>query len=279
MADSSIPSLLRQARRKKFPKSPLRYPGGKARAVEILLSLIPAGTTELVSPFFGGGSVEIAAASLGVRVQGYDVFAPLVDFWQALLADAPRLAERVRAYYPLAKERFYQLQKSAPEPGLENAAVFYVLNRCSFSGSTLSGGMSPGHPRFTPNAIAYLARFAAPNLRVDRGDFHDSIPRHPDALLYLDPPYRIDCPLYGKNGDAHKDFDHEDLCRLLTRRERWILSYNDCPEIRALYRGYPMFTPQWKYGMSADKQSRELLILSPDLAAVGADRFAARPMR
>ncbi|MCG8626314.1 MAG: DNA adenine methylase, partial [Proteobacteria bacterium] len=59
-------------------KSPLRYPGGKSRAVSMILGLLPAGIKTLASPFLGGGSIELAVASHGVKVYGYDIFKPLV---------------------------------------------------------------------------------------------------------------------------------------------------------------------------------------------------------
>jgi DNA adenine methylase len=251
-----------------FPKSPLRYPGGKARAVDIMLALMPSDIQTLVAPFLGGGSVEIAAAHCGLRVYGYDIFSPLVDFWQEILTDPDQLADHVEAYYPLSKERFYQLQRSTFSNRLESATVFYVLNRSSFSGSTLSGGMSPGHPRFTLSAIEYLRAFRCPNMTVEEKDFQQTLTEHPDDFLYLDPPYMISSTLYGKKGNTHRDFDHSALNDMLRTRDRWILSYNDCPDIRRLYKGYRCLTPRWKYGMSSDKDSRELLILSNDLPEV-----------
>lgn len=249
----------------KYPKSPLRYPGGKARAVEIILRLMPGNIKELISPFLGGGSVEIAAASLGVQVRGYDIFEPLVHFWQALKNDSEELVRRVRKYYPLPKEKFYELQKASMDDPMESGAVFYVLNRSSFSGATLSGGMGPGHPRFTESSISYLSQFEAPNLSVDIGDFHEVIPAS-NAFMYLDPPYLIRDSLYGRKGDTHKGFDHAGLCELLKKREGWILSYNNCPEIMEMYSGHQMIVPEWAYGMANDKKSRELLILSKDIA-------------
>lgn len=249
----------------KYPKSPLRYPGGKARAVDQILRIIPATESVLVSPFFGGGSVEIAAASLGLTVRGYDVFQPLVDFWIELLLNPQRLANQVETFFPLEKKRFYDLQKGSFSNRLDSAAVFYVLNRSSFGGSTLSGGMSPGHPRFTKSSIEYLRNFSVPRLNVAFGDFHETIPDHPNDFLYLDPPYLIANTLYGKNGDTHKYFDHVGLCDILRKRDKWVLSYNDCDEIRKMYHGFRTFSPHWKYGMSHEKESRELLILSDDL--------------
>lgn len=250
---------------KEFPKSPLRYPGGKARAVNIVLKLLPRNISELASPFLGGGSIEIAAATLGINVFGYDVFKPLVDFWEELLENPKTLAQEVEKHFPLSKEEFYSLQKRKPKNKLESATIFYVLNRCSFSGATLSGGMSPGHPRFTENSINYLKSFRCPNLHVKRMDFQKSILKHKNTFLYLDPPYLIESALYGKNGNTHKNFPHEILCEILHQRNGWILSYNDSPIIRKMYMGYQFYSPNWKYGMSEDKNSRELLIFSNDI--------------
>lgn len=255
-----------------LPKSPLRYPGGKARAVKQILKIIPAAEEILVSPFFGGGSVEIAASHLGKTVIGYDIFTPLVDFWTELLLNPHVLADKVMEFFPLSKDRFYELQKMSFDDRLESAAVFYVLNRSSFGGSTLSGGMSPGHPRFTETSIEYLRNFRISDLSVSFGDFHETIVDHSNFFLYLDPPYLIENSLYGKNGDTHKGFDHEGLCALLQHRDKWVLSYNDSRLIRDMYKKFRFFKPQWKYGMSTNKESRELLIVSNDLPELVFDK-------
>lgn len=253
-------------------KSPLRYPGGKSRAVSIISKYIPEDTTRLCSPFFGGGSLELACAQNGIRVYGYDRFVPLVDFWQLLLTNPKKLANNVEKYYPLKKEKFYELQKiqMGSKSKLERATVFFVLNRTSFSGSTLSGGMASGgphnNPRFTKSSIDKLRKFKIKNLTIQQADFEKSIPRHKNALLYLDPPYLIQSKLYGKKGDLHKDFDHNALAKILKKRNNWILSYNNSKEIHELYSDYTIMYPDWKYGMSHDKSSREVLILSHDIA-------------
>jgi DNA adenine methylase len=92
-------------------KSPLRYPGGKYRAIELITSLVPSGVTELVSPFFGGGSIELNCAANGIRVYGYDSFKPLVAFWKLLQSDPQCLAEQVKSHHPLSQEEFDKLQK------------------------------------------------------------------------------------------------------------------------------------------------------------------------
>ena len=47
---------------KRYLGSPLRYAGGKSWAVGYIIEHFPDNIKRLISPFFGGGSVEIAAA-------------------------------------------------------------------------------------------------------------------------------------------------------------------------------------------------------------------------
>jgi len=252
-------------------RSPLRYPGGKTRGIEFITRFFPRNLDKLLSPFFGGGSIELYSAAKGTKVLGFDIFSPLIEFWQCLIDKPNELADEVQKYYPLAKEKFYELQQTQMKfkTKLQRAAVYYVLNRSSFSGATLSGGMSPDHPRFTWTSIERLRNFYNPNIFVDKADFRNSLSAHPYTFAYLDPPYLIKSSLYGKNGDAHKDFDHYALADILKKREHWILSYNDCNEIRELYTGFHILTPNWKYGMSNDKKSKEVLIFSKDFKLKG----------
>ena len=196
--------------------SPLRYPGGKTRAVKHILPLIPKGLDELCSPFFGGGSIEIAYAkdNPDCKVQGYDVFEPIVWFWEALLENPELLAEEAdklrvldadfilneKEVRGLPKEAFLSLRKELSETlgdnkfSFENAAKVYAINRSSFSGATFSGGYSKraAYARFTDSSIKRVKDFKVPNLSVKLGDYKDSIIRHPNAFLYCDPPYKLD---------------------------------------------------------------------------------------
>lgn len=148
-------------------KSPLRYPGGKSRAVNTLYGLIEdhlhkKGIENICSPFIGGGSFELFLCNKGYQVHGYDIFTPLIEFWQCMLVNPDKLAGTIEIYHdsydsgvPPAKDQFYTLQKTQHtiEDKWHRAAVFYTLNRSSFSGSTLSGGWSPDYPRFNEASI------------------------------------------------------------------------------------------------------------------------------
>ncbi len=251
-------------------RSPLRMPGGKSKGVSTILQFIPEDTTVLCSPFFGGGSVELACVARGMRVYGYDKFKPLVEFWQCLLSNPTKLADIIQEYYPLSKEKFYELQRdqSTYSTKYYRAAIFYVLNRASFSGTTMSGGMSPNHPRFTQSSIKRVQEFTIIDnlISIVQADFKKSIPKSSECFLYLDPPYMIPQKLYGKKGNMHTNFDHSSLAEILRDRDRWVLSYNNSKEVHDLYKGYKFFYPQWKYGMSKDKKAREVLVLSHDVS-------------
>lgn len=234
----------------------LRYPGGKTRAVEQLYRYLPANTKEICSPFFGGGSFEFFLNSVGVKIHAYDAFELLCNFWNNI-----DLLEKSDFPSSITKDRFYELQKSiSDEPDfLRSAADFYILNRCSFSGTILSGGFSPKHPRYNEAAIDRLLKFKF-DFAVKNLSFEDSIKKH-DCLVFADPPYIIKSSLYGSSGDLHKGFDHKLLNKILMDRGNFMLTYNNCAEVIDMYAGCEFHYPEWTYGMSKDKKSKEVLII------------------
>lgn len=262
-------------------KSILRYPGGKTRATKLILPrLLDQNASRLVSPFFGGGSIEFAwaAANPEGQVEGMDLYGPVVCFWQHALNTPAAVSELVQRYFPLEKTQFYELQNALSTlSGTELAAAFYVLNRASFSGATMSGGMSPGHKRFTQSAIDRLTSFKSPNVSVCHGDaftvLEGLINEDPtDAVIYLDPPYKLDeAVLYGDKGNMHKGFDHGRLaktCRTLSKKGwRILISYNDEQSVLDLYPEFEVENARWAYGMknvsgSSMGASSEVLMFS-----------------
>lgn len=248
-------------------RSPLTYTGGKSRHVDVIAARFPDDMKEMVSPFMGGGGVELAMAASGVDVHAGDVWLHLVEFWNALRRDARGVAEEARRLHPMSNDEFYALRRRLKEgdemPRTHMAAAFYALNKCSFSGS-INGGYSKGHERFNMIAINYLARFRMPErLRVRQCDFERLLDDLPDAFAYCDPPYLVEKNYYGFGGEHHRDFDHERLARVLRKRKGdWVLSYNDCPEVRRLYKGFRVEAIDLKYCLDAPRIGREVLVSS-----------------
>ena len=65
-------------------------------------------------------------------------------------------------------------------------------------------------------------------------------------------------------------FDHQKLADILHQRDNWVMSYNNCDEIRKLYDGYTIIDEKWTYGLTKDRKldkclAKEILILSKDI--------------
>ena len=100
---------------------------------------------------------------------------------------------------------------------------------------------------------------------VTNQDFEDVIDCPGDAFLYLDPPY------YVKGGELYQHaFQHEDHLRLAACLERstnpWLLSYDDAPEIRELYKFAEIRSVSLNYTISGAREKSELLICPRSLA-------------
>ena len=197
-------------------KSPLRYPGGKTRAIKVLKTFIPAGKTTLLSPFLGGGSFELALANEGMQVYANDLFRPLYTFWKVLKERPSELQTSVQAACPVTKEAFARLRSTILEmtDPLEIATAYYLVNRCSFSGATFCGGFSQqsADGRMNQAAIDRLMTVSLANIHLSNEDciaFLRSHPQTQNTVVYADPPYYIQTYVYGKDGDMHEGFDHE----------------------------------------------------------------------
>lgn len=256
-------------------KTPLRYPGGKSRACKYIDDIFPKEVTSIASPFLGGGSIEVQLGCSGRKVTAYDLDQTVVSFWQSCLEDSVRLAAMVLdRYFPLKKDEYLRLKKEIKDGkyrGMEEAAVFYALNGAARAGNIATGGFNnpndvPAYRRFTLSGIQRLAKFSCPGLvSVSRMSFQDSIPKHPDDFLYLDPPYAIKTPIYL----GHSNFPHEELALMLRERGNWVCFYNNAGDIPRLYDGFRFITMDWSYGMAPDKfgkkkESNEILIVSDD---------------
>ena len=250
--------------------SPLRYPGGKTRAIKILEPLIkkrfPVQKT-LLSPFMGGGSFELHMLSLGYKLITNDLFKPLYTFWLVSKEEPVALQALIKTYQPMTKEKFAAIRESILldlDP-ISVAAKYFVINRSSFSGSTFCGGYSAesGEKRFTENSIKKIGALDLKGLTLENKDCLEFIQLHPqtsDTILFLDPPYYISTYIYGRDGDMHEGFNHVGLMELLKGRTDWVLCYNDCQYIRDLYKACKIEKVSWAYGMNSTKESSEVLI-------------------
>ena len=151
---------------------------------------------------------------------------------------------------------------------LEIATAYFIVNRCSFSGSTFCGGYSAEAAEKRLNASAIervgkvdLSRVTFSNL--DAIEFLRQNPETENTVVYADPPYFIATYIYGKDGDMHEGFNHAGFAEAIRKRKDWVLSYNDCPYIRELYAGCRIVTAEWAYGMDNGKKKASEIIILP----------------
>ena len=110
---------------------------------------------------------------------------------------------------------------------LEQATYFFILNRTSFSGSTLSGGFSQesSKKRFTQSSIQRVQNLSLENLQFFNMDFEPFLEEvatgAENSFIFLDPPYFLEgkSQLYGYKGNMHKTFEHERLHRSLANHD------------------------------------------------------------
>ena len=254
-------------------KSPLRYPGGKTRAIAILeqyLTTHYSTRKTLLSPFFGGGSFELYLTSKGYQIQGNDLFKPLYTFWQTLKESSEDIKDAVESVMPVTKEYFQELRttiQTMTDP-LEIAAAYYIINRCSFSGATFCGGFSKeaSTGRLNESSLNTLQQTNLENVtfsNLDCKGFLLANPETTDTVIYADPPYYISSYIYGKDGDMHEGFDHVGFATAIKQRRDWIISYNDCPYIRTLYEGCRLEKVTWSYGMDNGKKGSSEIVILP----------------
>lgn len=270
-----------------FATTPLRYPGGKSRALPQILPLIPTDFTEFREPMVGGGSVFLRVKQIYPDRLYWinDVNYELYCFWkvaQTRNAELVKAVMRIREQATDGRELFYSLlEKYGTGDEFERAVRFFVLNRITFSGTVDSGGYSEGafHGRFTPSAIRNLAHVASVlnGVRITCLDYAEVVMAPGEGVfLFLDPPYYsvADSRLYGRRGELHLTFDHERFAETMHRcSHRWLITYDDCPQVRDLFRGAYMLEWTLQYGMNNYKQGRalpgkELLIANYDISRV-----------
>ena len=270
-------SMSKLAHKKLKNKSPLRYPGGKTRACKLLDQIFANNFNHenfdtIVSPFLGGGSFEFYMQNTyNYNIVANDKFQPLYNFWKSVKTNKSDLITTLQRLQQcnIDKEKFQLLRENimTEENELHQAASYFAINRCSFSGATLSGGFSKqaAEGRFTESSIKRVKELDLNKFSIYNLDFKEFLNNHlsSSSIIFLDPPYFLEKgnSLYGKNGDLHEGFDHKGLCHELSNVKNWILTYNDCEFIRNLYSEHKIIEVDWAYGMNKSKKSSEIVIL------------------
>jgi DNA adenine methylase len=264
-------------------KTPIRYAGGKSKAIKIITPFVE-NETKIVSPFIGGGSLEVHWASMGKEVIGYDIFGALVNFWNVLLNNKNELVDKMNGITPDPDEynrikeilikwgetqdmlsswktQYYHRDDVMTLDDVTAAAYYYFNHNTSYGPGYLGWASSVYLNETKWNKMTgNISKFDLPTLSVFKESFETVIPKHSDDFLYLDPPYFLEKDSDNKmftgiypmrNIPAHHDgFNHE-LLRdlLLNHKGNFVMSYNNCETIRDYYKDFELVYPSWSYSM------------------------------
>lgn len=257
--------------------SPLRYPGGKTRACKKLDSILTDYFTitnfdNIISPFIGGGSFEFYIQNnYGLNIIANDLFEPLAIFWKSCKHNNTELCDKLIAKLGnVDKYDFLEMrgQIMGETNEVNKSMMFFIINRCSFSGATLSGGFSEqsSQQRFTESSVNRIKNLNLNYFTIDNLDFEEFLSKYQNDknLIFLDPPYYLEkgSKLYGERGSLHNNFDHDRLYKYIIKQKKWIMTYNNCDYIKELYKDYIILETTWAYGMNNTKKSSEIVIIS-----------------
>jgi DNA adenine methylase len=235
--------------------SPLRYAGGKSKAIGIILSNLPKLVDKkVVSPFFGGGSFELCISQeLDIQVVAYDIFGLLVNFWKVLIEDKDNFIKELKKFH-INKEEFtynrhlllnywdkikpkdlsYKTMKQIELKETDKIllddsplmqAVYYYYNMTLSYGPMFLGWPSSNEinkDKFK-RRIEKLEKLKLKNLSIACCDFESVLLKHRDDFLFLDPPYYLEGDskmfkgMYPNCNFAihHNNFNHKRMCELL----------------------------------------------------------------
>ena len=272
-----------------------RYPGGKSKLSTQIIDRIekeieksPVPVEEYREPFFGGGSIGLKIVSGNFPIKKIwinDFDKAIASLWTCTIKFPKELIESVQGFTPSVEE-FYSIKDTLEQPYSiisEEDVVKYgfkklAIHQISYSGlGVKSGGPLGGREqksdykvdcRWSPDYIckkitklnSTLAKYEFRDNKCSSVDFSNLIKDETyPAIIYLDPPY------YVKGNELYQfgftQNDHERLTEALrTTNHSWVLSYDDCPEIRRLYDWAQIEELVVNYSITGARQKTELLI-------------------
>ena len=267
--------------------SPLRYPGGKARLAPLLERIIRASGCkgcQYIEPYAGGAGAALAllrndtVSSIHIN----DASPAIAAFWRSVLEMNAELCDRVTN--ATLDVDTWRAQRSILAQGstasiLDLGFAAFYLNRTNRSGIIGSGGVIGGlaqagkwrmDARFDRDRLVERIQWIGDHRERVRVTDYDALTLladlddFTDIFVYLDPPYyRKADRLYDH---WYRPEDHAIVCGLVRRLSQpWVVSYDDCPEIRQLYDGIRSCELSLTYSAARSYRGAEILFFSPSL--------------
>lgn len=268
--------------------SPLRYPGGKTCMLELTAGLLKMNGLDrghYAEPFAGGCGLALALLYGGhvAEIHINDLDPAVHAFWHSVLHDTQAFVELIRTAPMTITEWERQRDINRRQDSnniLELGFSAFFLNRTNRSGIIKGAGVIGGLDQ--SGNYKMDCRYNIDDLvrrvqRVRRYSDRITLTNH-DALdfllkckslpcrsmLFIDPPYFKKGP--GLYTSFYKPDDHAELAeRVIATSVPWVVTYDDTPQIRQLYRERRQFSFDVKYTLQDKRIGTELLIASKGL--------------
>lgn len=269
--------------------TPLRYPGGKGKLTDFIRLVFEQNKLtdgHYVEPYAGGAGVAFSLLLLEyvTHIHLNDINKSVYSFWHSVLEENDALCKMIQdcevTMNEWHKQKNIQCNPNQYSP-LELGFSTFFLNRTNRSG-IIKGGVIGGKnqdgrwkldARFKkPDLIGRIKKIALYSDRIslynqDAETFIQTVMPElpPKTLIYLDPPYYVKGEGLYENHYKHQD--HARVANLvkMIANKKWIVSYDNAPEICEFYRDFPQIT----YGLNYSAQNRyigsEVMFFSPDL--------------
>ncbi len=265
-------------------KTCFRYPGSKAKLLPVIEPFIEKSlehSSSFADLFVGGGSVLLDVAEdypdKELIINDKDPF--IYSFWKVMANGSSGELEELCALLDQQPtiDLFYQLRATEPTSLVKRAYYSIFFNRTCFSGIASAGPIGGKlqeskykvdcryNAKKLKTSVSKISQLLAGRTIVHNQDILQALTTVTGAT-YLDPPYWEKGPaLY----PVHMpEAEHIALSLLLKEKENWILSYDDCPETREMYKYANVNTIDANYCINGKKTSwvkkSELLITSVD---------------
>ena len=267
--------------------SPLRYPGGKAGLTNFFFDVIDNNeiyNCTYIEPYAGGSGAALSLLFLEKveKIVINDLDKSIYAFWKTILCNTDRFLEKIKKTDVTIEEWHKQrkIYKNKRSSLFNRGFATFFLNRTNRSGIIEArpiGGMDQRgkwkiDARFNKsNLIERIERVALFKSRISVSNFDGielmkQVYKKPNILIYIDPPYfKNGSSLYLNHYERH---NHIELARFLNSNPNfnWLLTYDNVPEITALYSKRKKIKFNLHYHANKHKKCQEILIRSDNIA-------------
>ena len=240
--------------------SPIRWVGGKNKLRAQVIDYLPADAECYGEVFAGAAWVLFGKVPHPVEVIN-DRNSDLVNLYRVMKWRNAELLEAVHQHL-YSREMFYELRnnKQPIKCELERATRMYLLIQMAFGAELENpsfGYRKVKRDLFLPRSLETFgpAKERLRSVFIENCDFAQLIARYdqPQTVFYCDPPY------LGQRGYSEEFTykDHVRLSRSLHRIQgRFLLTINDCPGTRMLYRDMHFIEATEPRGIAREAEGR-----------------------